>query len=245
MLAAAAFISGCGTSAKLAETPPYDVGEGDYLTQQEYEELSKDEALAYCQELEREIDIQNDNRTITQESLTQAESEIAALRTRVDDARRSLTTEVAASDATATRSDLPTSHTVVPGDWLSKIALKPEIYGNWREWPRIHRANADQIRDPDLIYPGQVLVIPRDGGGGSAGEDAGAGLGSADDVDPSGSADDQVAGRVHVVQEGETLRILAEREYGSREEWERIWEPNRDQIPDPNRLLAGASVIIP
>ncbi|MCK4359530.1 MAG: LysM peptidoglycan-binding domain-containing protein, partial [Candidatus Cloacimonetes bacterium] len=38
----------------------------------------------------------------------------------------------------------------------------PEIYNNPFEWPTIFRANTDQIKDPDLIYPNQILQIPRD-----------------------------------------------------------------------------------
>ncbi|MGH2786564.1 MAG: LysM peptidoglycan-binding domain-containing protein [Actinomycetota bacterium] len=29
-----------------------------------------------------------------------------------------------------------------------------------RYWPRIHRANRSTIADPNLIHPGQVLVMP-------------------------------------------------------------------------------------
>jgi nucleoid-associated protein YgaU len=56
----------------------------------------------------------------------------------------------------------PSTHTVVSGEYLSKIASYWEIYNDARQWPRIYRANQDQIKDPDLIFPGQVLSIPRD-----------------------------------------------------------------------------------
>jgi nucleoid-associated protein YgaU len=56
----------------------------------------------------------------------------------------------------------PSSHTVVPGEWLCKIAGYWEIYGDWRKWTKIYEANRDQIKDPDLIYPGQIFTIPRD-----------------------------------------------------------------------------------
>jgi len=56
----------------------------------------------------------------------------------------------------------PSTHTVVEGEYLSKIASYWEIYNDARQWPRIYRANQDQIKDPDLIFPGQVLSIPRD-----------------------------------------------------------------------------------
>ena len=51
-----------------------------------------------------------------------------------------------------------TTYTVVSGDTLSKIAKR--FYGNANQWNRIFEANRDLIKDPDLIYPDQVLRIP-------------------------------------------------------------------------------------
>ena len=47
-----------------------------------------------------------------------------------------------------------TSHTVVPGDTMWKIAVKYEV-----GLSELKSANSE-IRNPDLIYPGQVLKIP-------------------------------------------------------------------------------------
>ncbi|HEV7492108.1 MAG TPA: LysM peptidoglycan-binding domain-containing protein, partial [Rhodanobacteraceae bacterium] len=44
------------------------------------------------------------------------------------------------------------------GDTLSKIAK--QFYGNANRWHDIFDANRDQISNPDLIQPGQVLKIP-------------------------------------------------------------------------------------
>ena len=52
----------------------------------------------------------------------------------------------------------PTTYTVKKGDSLWKIAGK--VYRNPLKWPRIYRANKDQIKNPHKIYPGQVLTIP-------------------------------------------------------------------------------------
>lgn len=54
-------------------------------------------------------------------------------------------------------------YTVKSGDWLSKLAEYPEVYGkgNWRRWPDIYKANKKLIKDPDLIYPNWKLIIPR------------------------------------------------------------------------------------
>jgi|WetSurMetagenome_2_1015567.scaffolds.fasta_scaffold03439_6 hypothetical protein len=63
-------------------------------------------------------------------------------------------------------------YTVIKGDCLWKIAGKKEIYGNPKYWPKIWEANEDgvisapnnvphKITNPNLIYPGQVLKIPK------------------------------------------------------------------------------------
>jgi len=64
------------------------------------------------------------------------------------------------------------NYTVIKGDCLWKIAGMKEHYGNPRLWPAIWEANKDgvvsapartpkTIRNPNLIYPGQVLRIPQ------------------------------------------------------------------------------------
>lgn len=49
-------------------------------------------------------------------------------------------------------------YTVKSGDTLSKIAQ--EMYGNASDYPKIFEANKPMLKDPDKIYPGQVLRIP-------------------------------------------------------------------------------------
>ncbi|HEV2374847.1 MAG TPA: LysM peptidoglycan-binding domain-containing protein [Streptosporangiaceae bacterium] len=55
------------------------------------------------------------------------------------------------------------SHTysVQPGDTLSGIAVR--YYGRAGEWHRIYRANRSEVSDPNLIFPGETLRIPRGG----------------------------------------------------------------------------------
>lgn len=50
------------------------------------------------------------------------------------------------------------TYTVKSGDCLWKIAK--QFYGNGAEYPKIASANADKIKNPNLIYAGQVLTIP-------------------------------------------------------------------------------------
>lgn len=50
------------------------------------------------------------------------------------------------------------THTVRSGDTLWGIAKK--YYGNGSKYTTIYNANKDKIKNPNLIYPNQVFVIP-------------------------------------------------------------------------------------
>ena len=54
--------------------------------------------------------------------------------------------------------DGPVNITVQPGFTLWQIAR--ERFGDGVLYVKVYDANRDQIRDPDLIYPGQVFTIP-------------------------------------------------------------------------------------
>ncbi len=48
-------------------------------------------------------------------------------------------------------------------DCLWNIAKKQSIYNDPWKWPKIYMANRNQIKNPDLIYPKEVLKIPENG----------------------------------------------------------------------------------
>jgi nucleoid-associated protein YgaU len=48
---------------------------------------------------------------------------------------------------------------VQPGNSLWRIARR--TYGNGVQFTVIYEANKDNIRDPDLIYPGQIFNLPK------------------------------------------------------------------------------------
>lgn len=52
-------------------------------------------------------------------------------------------------------------YVVKSGDWLAKIAVNVYGYGNDRRWVDIYNANKAKIKDPDFLYPGWKLFIPR------------------------------------------------------------------------------------
>lgn len=63
-----------------------------------------------------------------------------------------------AADITVEKTDIHGIHTVKPGESLSKIA-KVHL-DNANRYMEIFNANRDKLKDPDLIQPGQQLVIP-------------------------------------------------------------------------------------
>lgn len=58
--------------------------------------------------------------------------------------------------------DAPERHIVVPGDTLWGISAK--FLKDPFRWPELWKMNAEQVRNPHRIYPGQVLILDRSGG---------------------------------------------------------------------------------
>jgi len=109
-------------------------------------------------------------------------------------------------------------YTVVRGDCLWSISKKEDIYNDAYMWPRIFRANRDQIKDPDVIYPKQIFLIPR-----------GVPLG------------------YHLVVRGEWLAKIAgyPEVFGDVTKWTKIYQANKDQIRDPNLIYPAQELLIP
>jgi hypothetical protein len=59
------------------------------------------------------------------------------------------------------RSTQTGQYTVQRGDTLWGISDQEAIYNNSLMWPLIYKANQNQIQDPDLVFPKQIFVIPR------------------------------------------------------------------------------------
>ncbi len=104
------------------------------------------------------------------------------------------------------------------GDYLWRIARKPDIYGDPYAWIKIYTYNRDQINDPNLIYPNQTFRIPRI------------------------AAPDE-----HWVERGEFLYKIAgySNVYGNPFQWQKIYEANKTVITDPNLIYPHMVLRIP
>jgi nucleoid-associated protein YgaU len=198
-----------------------DVSKGQFYTEEEYQKLSKKDRLAYCEALAAEQARQQQMLTAAQADLSTEQTAVDALNAKV----KAVDTELTPAQAEVSRLEaeiaelegLPTSWTVKQGESLSRISGYTEIYSDPKKWTRIYRANRDRIQDPNLIYVGWVLAIPR-------------GL-------PA----------THTVVEGEWLsRISGYWEiYNDWRQWTRIYEANKDKIKDPDMIRPGWELAIP
>lgn len=56
----------------------------------------------------------------------------------------------------------PTTYKVKRRETLVDIARRHEVFNDQFMWPLLYKANRDQIRDPKVVFPDQILSIPRD-----------------------------------------------------------------------------------
>jgi nucleoid-associated protein YgaU len=63
------------------------------------------------------------------------------------------------ASSTAPAAEVYETYEVKSGDSLSKIAK--HYYGSGNQWKTIFDANTDILKDPNKIFPGQKLKIPK------------------------------------------------------------------------------------
>ena len=102
------------------------------------------------------VDLQDDTAIVSGEVDSQAEREKVIL------ALGNVTGIAAVDDRLTVSAPEPEAeaqfYEVKSGHSLAKIAKK--FYGNAMKYPVIFEANKPMLKDPDKIYPGQVLRIP-------------------------------------------------------------------------------------
>ena len=100
-------------------------------------------------------------------------------------------------------------------DSLWRISGYRNIYNDPYQWRKIFEANKDKIKNPNLIYPGQKLLIP-----------------------PKKSHLVLKGENLWTIANYESV-------YNDPYEWKRIYQANRDKLTNPNRIYPGQKLIIP
>jgi nucleoid-associated protein YgaU len=208
-------------SVYVASALAVDVSKGQFYTEEEYQKLKKQDRLAYCDALAREADRQKQMLASAQSEFDKAKARVDELKMqikKVDGELNPIQTDVSRLEGEIRDLEaLPAQWTVKSGECLSKISGYTEIYSDPKKWTRIYRANRDKIQDPNLIYVGWVLAIPR-------------GLPMS-----------------HTVAVGEWLSKISGywEIYNDWRQWTRIYEANKDKIKDPNVIRPGWELTIP
>jgi nucleoid-associated protein YgaU len=123
-----------------------------------------------------------------------------------------------------------TAYRVKPGDTLSAIAA--EQLGDEGRWRELYDMNRDRVAAPTLLRPGISLRLP-------GGADAAAGhVARRPAVGAQGA-------RMHEVQAGESLSLLARRYLGSAQRWPEIYYLNSHKIANPSWIYPGQRLAIP
>ena len=167
VLAVAASIQGCGKPVlRIA-----DASLGDYYTNKEFKKLSAEQRAEYCAELARQDSMYKSELTDIRDQLDQSQARSLRLRAEGDSLFALGTTlekeGPRAPEHAPTNTDTSTTpatsrrHVVRPGESLWRISARPGVYGTGFRWHDLYAANRARIPNPDLIYPGQELTIPR------------------------------------------------------------------------------------
>ena len=214
---AALLTVGCGSGVDRT----VDVGSGDYYTAEEFKNLSKEQYEAYCAELDAELARLSGEAGSLQSEASSLDSDLSGIQNEIRNLQSRYDREMGEVEAVQDQVDyfenLPKTHVVERGEFLQMISEYERIYADPTKWPRIYRANKDKIDDPNLIFPEQALVIPRDW--------------------PT---------QWTVAQDEYLSRIAGYWEvYGDATAWTKIYEANRDQISDPDMIWPDWQLAIP
>ncbi len=140
--------------------------------------------------------------------------------------------EPAVKEKPASKSGKRKTYIVQKGDSFAKIARK--LYGSEKMMMSLVDANPDL--DPLNLQVGDVINLP---------EPAGASVRESV-VPPSG---DMIKLRsdvtIYTVKKNDTLCGIADKIYGDKLCWKKIYKANRDIIPNPNDLVPGMKLRIP
>ena len=127
-----------------------------------------------------------------------------------------------------------TKHKVKKGESLFALARK--YYKDERQWRVIYDANRSVLPAPDLLYEGQVLVIPP----------LDKRLAAAKAAPKKASRTISKGVKTYKVQKGDSLFRIAQRVYkGDGTKWTQIYKANRRVLANANKVVPGQLLVIP
>lgn len=138
------------------------LGKAEILESLHLEELKRREAVARReQELKRQAEAEIKRQRALEKERAMEAAAIEAARLRKIEAEK-IESRRKFEKAKHEKEVQPVvRHIVKRGQTLPQIAAQPEVYGDSSLWPLIYKANRDQISDPAVLWPGQILRIPR------------------------------------------------------------------------------------
>lgn len=167
VVALAASFEGCGKPVLRVA----DASLGDYYTAKEFRKLSKEQRAEYCAELARQDSIYKEEMLELRGELDQSKARSQRLREEGDSlfalgtALESRAAGRGGRTAPRERPEIPldrgSTHVVRRGESLWAISKASDVYGSGTKWRNLYEANRARIRDPNLIYPGQEISIPK------------------------------------------------------------------------------------
>jgi nucleoid-associated protein YgaU len=151
-----------------------DASLGDYYSDQEFRRLNREQREEYCNDLANQDSLYLDEIREGTAELAEAREHRDALVRKIESIlaeagqhEQNIRTLRSARGAGGSgRGRRPAAETagrysVRAGDSLWRISRSEAAYGDGAKWRRIYESNRGAVKDPDLIYPGQELSIPR------------------------------------------------------------------------------------
>lgn len=136
------------------------LAKGKLLTEQVDTERMRREGAERQQQEEARRAAEREQRSREEAEEKHRKQELAAAKARAAEIAARAEAERRAAEKSR-QQPLAASHTVKRGETLPQIAAQSDVYNDAALWPLLYRANRDQIRDPRVVWPGQVLRIPR------------------------------------------------------------------------------------
>ncbi|MBN2411337.1 LysM peptidoglycan-binding domain-containing protein [candidate division KSB1 bacterium] len=199
----------------------------EILAQLETDQAGVDNFRAGLKDLEAQVDgllaLTPEELFKKRDELTAAEEKLNELKQNKIAALTEMQNIIAAIEGkiTQAKNKMPKAiydeYNVVVGDYLWKISGKETVYNDPIQWMRIYSYNKEQIKDPDLIYPDQVLKIQKE-------------VGPDEYLVAKGDYLQKIAGNADVL--------------GDPASWTKIYEKNKDIIGENANLIFPHTVLV-